>query len=105
MAYSNPGNPGPVGDYFDDGAAATAEPKMEEGEQKGGEQTAVVPKSLCPGMKPGDEMVVKIDRVEEDSYIVSYAPEKGESEEHEPTEEAAPAVPPKPPGAMDEMMS
>lgn len=60
--------------------------------------TAVVPSELCPGMKVGDEMVVKIIGVDDDSYEISYAPEKGKPEAEETA--AAPA----PEGSMASMM-
>lgn len=42
-------------------------------------KTAVVPSELCPGMKAGDEMVVKILSVDDDSYEITYAPKKGKA--------------------------
>lgn len=57
--------------------------------------TAVVPSELCPGMKVGDEMVVKIISVDDDSYEIAYAPEKGKPKaEDEESEGAAEAPPP-----------
>lgn len=56
--------------------------------------TAVVPIALCPGMKPGDEMVVRILAVHEKDYEVEYAPEKGSEEK--------PAAPPAESGAPNE---
>jgi hypothetical protein len=51
---------------------AEPKPEGEEGEEG---QTALVPESLCPGMKPGEEMVVRIDKVLDGQYQVSYSPE------------------------------
>lgn len=76
-------------------------PKGDDQEPKGDEggETALVPTSLCPGMKPGEEMVVKINRVVGDQYEVSYAPEKkGEGEEGAGGEGGAP--PAEMPGGM-----
>ena len=59
-------------------------------EQEGGKsdeadsgKTYLVPSDICPGMKPGEEMVVKIESVEDDQYQISYAPEKKGSEDAE----------------------
>ena len=77
MAYSNPGNDDVLSDTPD---APPPEDKASKSEE-GSEQTALVPESLCPGMKPGDEMVVKIEEVQDGQYLVSYAPEEGGEEE------------------------
>jgi len=68
-------------DYYNDGpeetSASAHKPMMghKEGESEDSpEQTAVINSSICPGMKPGDELVLKIDRVLENEYEVSYAP-------------------------------
>lgn len=81
MAYgTNPGND----DMFSDSPdLAPAEDKTGESEESS-DQTALVPESLCPGMKPGDEMVVKIEEVQDGQYLVSYAPEKGGEDHPEP---------------------
>lgn len=64
--------------------------------------TAVVPSELCPGMKVGDEMVVKILSVDDDSYEIGYAPKEGKSKaEGEESEGAAEA--PAPEGSMASM--
>ncbi len=45
------------------------------------EQTALLPKSICPDMQPGEELVLKIDKVMDKEYVVSYSPkEKSEPE-------------------------
>lgn len=55
--------------------------QREEGQEDQGQQTALIPKSLCPDMKVGDEMVVKIVGGHENDWEVEYAPEKhGEDE-------------------------
>ena len=84
MAYGN-SNPGPketddsmLSDSSTEESSDGTKSKTEE------EQTALVPESLCPGMKPGDEMVLKIEEVQEGQYLCSYAPEKGHDEGSEP---------------------
>ncbi len=94
MAYgnSNPSGGGGGDMYSDAEPAAAPAPKDPDNDgdthEEGGGETALVPQSLCPGMKPGEEMVVKIDSLTENDYVVSYAPEKGKGEGE------APAAPP-----------
>ena len=82
MAYTNPGGgESPKDDYFSDGDMPKESDDMPT--------TAVLPKSILAGktFKPGDEVVLKIDRINEDSIEVSYAygdeDDKGEHEEGE----------------------
>jgi hypothetical protein len=94
-------------DYYGDGdsSAGAEAPRGAEMHEEGGEQphdtgtTAVVPSELCPGMKVGDEMVVKIIGVDDDSYEIAYAPKEGKGEEEE-----APAPAPAPEGSMQSML-
>lgn len=65
-------------------------------------KTALIDSAICPGMEPGDEMVLKIDKVMDKEYLVSYSPEPAKEEET-PAEEAAPAPGPSG-GAMASMM-
>lgn len=61
--------------YSDAGPAAPAAPAEAAPEKpKAGHETALVPKSLCPGMSPGDEFVVKVVRVHDDQYELEYVP-------------------------------
>lgn len=60
--------------------AEPAEKKEEEGEY----EETTIPKSICPGMKVGDEVVLKITGELEDEWRVAYAPQ--ESKEHEESE-------------------
>lgn len=70
-------------DYYSDGNSEDSATPMqsqdagESPESDNMEQTATIPKSLCPGMKAGEEVVLRIDKVLEDEYLVSYAPGKG----------------------------
>jgi len=43
------------------------------------EQTALIDKSICPGMKPGSKITLTITDVYEDEYAVTY--DKSEKEE------------------------
>ena len=46
-------------------------------------KTALVDSSLCPGMKPGDEFTVRVEKVlDSGEYQISYP--GGESKEEEP---------------------
>jgi len=96
-------------DYYGDGDGGAGNGAMAyDSASKGGEDqphdtgtTAVVPSELCPGMKVGDEMVVKILSVDDDSYEIGYAPKEGKGGDEEGAAEA-PAPPPE--GSMASMM-
>ena len=82
--------------YADAAPAAAPEPKPDPESDKaeeGESQTAEIPKSVLGGKKfdVGEEIVLKIDKIMEDSVLVSYAsaPEEGKEKEAEP--EPAPA--------------
>jgi hypothetical protein len=69
-------------DYSYSGAAPSgaqeAEPPHDESkEHEDSEQTALLPKSILQGkeFKPGDEVVLKIEEMYEDDFLVSYATE------------------------------
>lgn len=93
-------------DYYGDGGSSPSGSGPATAEEPGDDQphdtgtTAVVPSELCPGMKVGDEMVVKILSVDDDSYEIGYAPKEGKGEEEAPA--AAPA--PAPEGSMSSML-
>lgn len=101
MPYDS--NTGGGDDLYADAAPPAAQ---KPGSEESGDQgiTALLPKNICPGMEPGDEMVLKIVRVHDDQYEVAYAPEpKDEEEEKEPTREI-PSSAPAPEGDMASMM-
>ncbi|OLE10696.1 MAG: hypothetical protein AUG89_11575 [Acidobacteria bacterium 13_1_20CM_4_56_7] len=75
MAYES-GNPG-AGMYDD---ATPSDKPAEKKDEATSSETALLPKSICPGMEPGQELVLKIDRVHDDQYEVSYAPEPKKEE-------------------------
>jgi hypothetical protein len=68
-------------------AASTIQDRVSEAPKSGDEEaktegkTALINSDICEGMKPGDEMVVKIERVMDGQYEVSYAPEPTQKEE------------------------
>ncbi len=85
--------------YYDDGPEAAAkapdkQPPSEHDEDKEHTDTALVPKSLCPGMKPGDEFMIRIERELEDQYEISYPKQEAKEGEEEKPEPEAPAPPP-----------
>lgn len=61
--------------YYDDGPSEepSAVPSDEQA-MEGDEKTAVLPSELCPGMKPGDQIVLRVVGVDKDSYEVAYEP-------------------------------
>lgn len=85
MAYGN--SPKGGDDYFSDSPAEESKPETNPDETKTEDSdespTAVLPKSILMGkeFKPGDEIVLKIDRIHDDQVEVSYAPEKKEGAE------------------------
>jgi hypothetical protein len=82
----------PYNEEYGDGEASHGEDmhKTSDGREYDANETAVLPKSICPDMKVGEEMVLKIVGVDEDSYQVSYAPEKGGDEEEGEDHKLAP---------------
>jgi len=94
----NPNFAGGEDNYGD--AAMPASASKSDPESEGA--TALLPKSIFPGMEPGDELVLKITRVHDDQYEVEYSAAPEEDEEVPAEEpEAAPGAPP----AGDEMAS
>lgn len=87
MAAENyyPDEEQPMGDTS---TTATPIPKKEEEEDEG-EETALLPMSLFPGMdlKPGDTKTIKVVRVYEDEVEVCPADKEGGDLEEEETEE------------------
>lgn len=63
-------------------AAEPTAPETAEEEGAENEPTAQLPKSVLGGktFKPGEEVVLEIVRVDEDSVVVKYASEKGGEE-------------------------
>lgn len=92
-AYGNP--------YSDAEAADTAAPSEESQEMSSA--TAELPRSILAGkeFKPGDEVVLKIVSMTDDSVVVEYA--TGDEEETAPEEESAgpPPEPASPEGGSD----
>lgn len=92
-----------MADYYKDAEAApeAPDPKMEEAASDS--QTAELPKSILGGkeFKPGEEVVLQIVQVNEDSVIVRYATD--EKEEEPPPAEAPPEASGAPAGGMSSM--
>lgn len=92
-------------DYYAD--AAAPQPSMPEQEEEPTEgesdsQTAVLPKAILAGkeFKPGEEVMLKIVQVNEDSVVVKYSEPSGEEEEPPTAPEAVPPAA----GGMGPMM-
>lgn len=97
MEYSqNPGGGGSDATLYEDAPEESGEPKGPESEEQpeeSGEPTATLPKSILAGkeFEPGDEVVLRIDKIMEDMIVVSYAPsKKGEGEGKPPLKVGAP---------------
>jgi len=80
-------------DYYDDsepsGEQGSAQGATDKGSDSG--KTALVDSSLCPGMKPGDEFTVRVEKVlDSGEYQISYPGGKDdESSEPSPDNEMA----------------
>ena len=101
-----PDNPNQGGeDLYADAAVPAAAGETDKSEKSGADagETALLPKNICPGMNPGDELVLKVLRVLDGQYEVSYSPEP--KDEEEPPAEESKAAPPMPGrGEMASMM-
>ena len=95
--------------YFEDDAphnqvgddAGMSEGSEPRGEEKDGEgETALINSDICPDMKPGDVMELRIVAVHEGEYQVQYMP-KEEDEEHGEGEEAMAGAGAPPDSMMD----
>lgn len=80
------------------------EPEPTEGESDS--ETAVLPKSILAGktFKPGEEIVLKIESIQDDSVVVSYATGKGGEDEGYSKEESTPEPQASAPNPMSSMM-
>ena len=68
---------------MDDGEPMAEESAPQEEVSEDSAKTALVDSSLCPGMKPGDEFTVRVEKVlDSGEYQISYP--GGESKEEEP---------------------
>lgn len=79
-------------DYYSDSPEAPtmeAPAPAEAAPAEEGRKTTLIPQSLCPGMSAGDTIELKIDRVMDSEYEVSY-------QETEPEERAEAAPMPAP---------
>jgi hypothetical protein len=87
--------PGEEDMYGGGGPSMAPEPAAEKQDRKEAAesgQTYLINRDVCPDMKVGDEMVVKIEAIHEKEYEVSYAPEKAD-DEGAPKEGMAPEAP------------
>jgi hypothetical protein len=58
-------------------------PKRKRSSPESKTETALIPKSLCPGMEPGDVIKVRIVESYDSEYAVEYVSEDDEDEETE----------------------
>lgn len=77
--------PAPAAAPAEDTEAPDAAPEGDQ-EEAGDSQTAEIPKGVLGGkeFKPGEEVVLEVVQVNEDSVLVRYASEKGGEEEEAP---------------------
>jgi hypothetical protein len=108
-AYSKAG-PAQVPDMYNDSvpkdqeAPPDPEEKNEQAEDSEHETTAELPKAVLGGkdFKPGEEVMLQVVKVMEDSVLVKYSTKGEETEEAPPEEEAPPSAPQG--GPMSSMM-
>lgn len=81
--------------YYDDSSGATsitddtAKPKTpEQRDREQDKKTALVPMALCPGLKPGDTLNLRVASVHEDEYEVEYDEGNEEKASVTPAKEA-----------------
>lgn len=94
MAEDYYGDDSPQAEAPASGGPAENKPEDDQGD---GGKTFLLPSEICPGMKVGDEFPVKVEKVLEDQYEVSYNPaseDKGEPESggEAPVPSEAPAM-------------
>lgn len=82
-------------DYYQDStegspSSPTAAPSKPETEAPDEGQTYLIPKSACPGMKAGEELVSKIVAVHDEEYACQYAPKEEAPPEEGMAGEAGP---------------
>jgi hypothetical protein len=84
-----------VGDKAGDGMPEGSEPRgQDDKEGEGDEHTALINSEICPDMKTGDVIELRIKAVHQGEYEVQYEPkEKGDGEGDEPMPEKEAAVP------------
>lgn len=83
---------------------ATASPETSKDESSEGTKTAVIDSAICPGMSVGTEIVLKIDKILDRQYLVSYSPEPEDESSDEGGDEPSEAPEPAPAGGMSSMM-
>lgn len=91
-------------DFYND-MASPAPSAVEGSEEQGKTETSTIPKSLCPGMKVGDSVELKIVGELDSEYEVAYEEETETDEAPEMEEEMAPppTAMPQAPGMSDMM--
>jgi hypothetical protein len=76
-------------DLYDDGPAEDQTEMPGKGDNQDTDdsgKTALIPSSLCPGLKVGETIALEIVAVNEDEYQVKYShDEEGEDESEEPS--------------------
>lgn len=83
-------------DYMDDSNEEMSEPVDSPAEEKSeGDtaKTALVNSDLCPGMKPGDEFTVRVEKVlDSGEYEISYPGEHETAEQESQEPQSAEAM-------------
>lgn len=83
-----------MADYYDESEPSQAqEGAPSDGasmEDKAPAQSTLIPKSMCPGMKVGQQITLTIDKELEDEYQVSYDKAPASGDDGEEAGETAP---------------
>lgn len=83
----------PNADMYGDAPTAPAQSASQDQtpeDEQSDKETTLIPKSMCPGMKPGDSVTLQIVRSHEDEYEVAYEPEGKEEATESGSEPTAP---------------
>lgn len=77
-------------DLYSDGMGSDAAAKDTKPKDDGDDsQEAILPRSICPDMEVGDELVLKITAIHDKTISVKYAPEEGKEKESSDAKEKA----------------
>lgn len=93
-----------MSDYFEDGPQSDTPPPMDkkdDGAGKSDAPTFLINAEVCPDMKPGERLELRIVAVHDNEYEVAYQDKQEEKEEGDEPAPEEPAPEPAPNPMMD----